>query len=411
MEIKRFLGIKNTTSPERLKEGDLQTGVDVDIDNTGKIMSRRGRLIVNSAAAHSLYTTGAYTYLAQGANLKGVEANFSYTQIKALTVADPISYVTTAGVTYYSNGTDKGRLIGRQWSCWGITPPVAQPVATATLGSLPPGRYLYAMTFVRNDGYESGTGLSGYVDLTANGGISFTSVEVSDNTEVTEKIMYISGTNGEDMYRAFTMTNAQTTASYLANGLDLTIPLDTQLADPPPVGNMVQIYNGVAYVVTGDTVFYSDAYRLELFRLDSNYISFPGHITMFAPVKDGIYVGTDDETYFLAGGQPDKFQPTMVFDYGVIPGTSVLANAAFFETSMQSDSEGNGPGEAVVWTSKRGICIGLNGGQVRNYSESKYSFPSAQRGTGLVRQYRGFAQYVVTLQGTGDSTNIFTQEI
>lgn len=418
MEIKKWKGLRNTTSPERFALGDLATALDVEIDNTGRVISRQGFTQVSAVAAHSLYANHGVTLLVEGTVLKAVEANFSRTTIRTLSTSGFVSFETVGDTIYYSNGVDTGIIKGRTPLQWGVTPPIGQPAANPIAGDLPPGRYMYAMTFLRADGHESGTGSAGAIDLPLGGGIQFTGMEVSTNAEVSDKILYLSSPSGEVMYRARIVPNATTTLIYASGALDLTIPLHTQFAGPPPAGKTVRYYNGHMCVVVGDVVYYSDPYNLELFRQESGFLRFPGQVAVFESVNDGIYVATTDlagddpetsgATWYLGGARMDALKSIQVFDYGATPGTGTKTLATYFDT-VTGDVGGavDAKAPAVVWASRHGVCVGFDGGQVRNLTEAFYSFPIAQHGAGVVRQARGFVQYLSVLRGSGALNNNF----
>lgn len=412
-EIKKFLGLRNTVSPERFKPGELEIARDVELDDSGQLLSRLGQTVVNATPSHSLYSNSQLSLLVQNKVLRRVEADFSLTAVKTLSNDDPVSYETVGNQTYWSNGTDKGCFVGLTPREWGITPPTSQPVAQATSGGLPAGRYMYALTFLRSDGQESGTGVQGAIDVGANGGIYFTNLEVSTNQEVYDKIVYLSGTNGEKLYRALIIPNGVTSATYSGDATDLKVVLRTQHAESPPAGNIVRYFNGVMYVVVGDLVYFSDSYNPDVFRLADQFLRFPGQLAVFECVKDGIYVATtdlegDDQeeaggTFYLSGKTPEDFEFTVVADHGAHPGTASKCKAALL--TPPDAPEAQRIGDAVVWSSRNGVMVGFNGGAVTNLTELRYSFPSAQQGAGVVRQHRGFVQYVNVLRGAGAANN------
>lgn len=415
MEIKKFLGLNNVTSPERFKAGELALASDVEIDNTGRLMSRRGRAIVNATPCHSAFSYDGGSFLSQGASIYGVEADLTLTLAKVLTSSAYVAYDFTLGVAYYSNGIDVGRFVGRTPKRWGVVTPVNQPTAVAAGGNMRAGRYMYAMTYVRNDGHESGTGLAGQIDLTVTGGIRLSGLEVSSDPDVTDKAIYVATRDGELLYRAAVVPNAQTTV-VVSDEPAAGIPLTTQFASPPPPGMLVRIFNGIAYVVSGNMVYYSDPYNFELFRPDTNFLQFPGTVSLFDWVNTGIYVATTDSdgdgventglTWFLSGSRPDQFDPKQVFAYGATPGTSVKVESGWFGSQVERIGD-----PALIWTSRHGVCVGNDGGSAHNLTESRYSFPSAQYGAALVRQNRGFVQYLVTMQGVGSANNAYVETI
>lgn len=419
MEIKKFFGLNNKVSPERMNPGELATAVDIDIDNTRRVLSRRGMAVKNATSSHSLFSGDSVAVVVASGALNIVNADFTYTAAKTLISNQPLSYDTLYGVIYYSNGIDKGRLVDGAWSCWGVDIPVGQPVASKTTGSLPPGTYLYALTFLREDGHESGTGVSGSITVGANSGIDFSGIEASSNAEVTFKNLYVSSPNGEVQYLIDTIPNAQTTYSYRGTGLEQSIPLATQHAGPPPAGTIVRIYNGMAYVLVDDTIYYSDPYNLELFRLDRNFLRFQAPVANFDSVNTGLYVSTvdtegdDAETlgasWYLTGSRPDQMRSQQLFDYGSIPNTCVKTDASYFKTAQIDVEEPANP--SLIWATRHGVVVAYDGGLAENLTESHYSYPIAQRGAAMVRRTRGYTQYIATLQGSGDADSAYSESI
>lgn len=416
MEIKKWGGLRNTDSTERFKAGDLDAGSNVDVSDSGKLLVRDGMTQVSATPAHSLYANDRVTLLMEGASLKTL-VGATRTTIATLSTDAPVSYDTYNGVVYASNGVDVFRVVGTRHKPWGVVPPANQPSAVLDTGNLAPGRYLYAMTFLRSDGHESGTGVSGAIDLPLGGGIAFSGMEVSTNIEIDAKILYISSPNGETLYRAAVVLNGQTAASYGGSGEEFGVALTTQHAGPPPPGTMVRSFNGHMYVVQGDTVWFSDPYDLELFRPASSFLRFPGPLAVFESVQGGLFVATVDvlgddpntfgATWYLSGMRPDQLASRQVLDYGAVPGTDVKTQAAYFESPREGEVAGEFGGTAVVWTTRHGVVVGFDGGSVKNMTEVRYSFPDAQRGAGMVRQTRGYVQYVVVVRGAGAANNEF----
>lgn len=417
MEIKQFKGLRNTSAEERFPVGYLLDATNLDLDDTGKPLSRRGYEQVSATALHSLYSNHAVTLAAAGSSLVRVNPDYSLTTLAALGSSAPVSYDTVGNTAYYSNGVTRGKVVGTEWQPWGVTPPAGQPAAAAiTGGTLPAGRYLYAMTFLRDDGHESGTGVSGQIDLSSAGGIRFTGMEVSTNSLIRDKILYLSGTNGEVLFKVAQVPNAQDAVDVLQSRS--TVPLQTQFRVPPPAGTIVRHFGGSMMVAAADAVFYSDPHELELFRMDTSYLRVPGSVSLLEGVNDGLFVATADAasgddsestgaTWYAAGSTPHQLKLVRVFDHGAVPGTAVRTEAGFLDATFETDGMQGRP--AVIWVSRFGLCAGYDGGTVRNYTEARYSLPAAQRGAGMVRQERGYVQYVVALQGVGAANNAYSR--
>lgn len=405
MEIKKWLGLRNTDSPERLKPGELSVAQNVDISNADALLARTGYMTVQNGSYHSLWASDRTCYVMVGNDMKRLLEDGSLVQIKRLTSGRKVSFAEQNGVVYFTNRSDSGRIVNGTALEWGIRNPVSQPKADPYVGTLPAGRYLYAMTFVRSDGLESGTGVAGAIELTQSGGILFSSLETSTNPEVSGKIMYLSTANGTQLYRAAVLPAVAASYAYMNGGVDLTVTLDTQFVEPAPKGHIVEFHSGIAYVVDGNVCWYSDPYSVERFRrAEFKFLQFPGHVSLFGSVGDGIYVGTEKGTWFLQGNEPSSLQSRQVLSYGAIEGTAVK-----FDSELMNE-EGEATGitrPSLMWTSPYGIMVGLSNGQVRNLTEQKYGFPSAQQGAAAIRATKGFTQYVSTLQGTGQTPNTY----
>jgi hypothetical protein len=244
------------------------------------------------------------------------------------------------------------------------------------------------------------------IELATAGGVAFSGMESSTDPVVRAKMVYLSGPNGTELYRALWVPHDADSASYNGGVTGLTERLETQFATPAPAGDVVEIFNGCAFVASGDTVFFSDPYALERFRPRTQHLRFPAAVTMFAAVNDGVFVATRETTWFLEGGHASGFKSREVLDYGAIPGTAAKATVGTLK-ALEEAPEGATGGKAVFWTTPRGVCVGVDGGVTANLTERDVSFPAAPRGAGIVRQARGYTQYLAALEGAGVASNSF----
>jgi len=144
----------------------------------------------------------------------------------------------------------------------------------------------------------------------------------------------------------------------------------------PPIGTLLEVYNGHMFVVQGNNVYYSEKFAYDRHRMLN--LPFPHDITMFRAIDDGIYVGTEREIYFLNGEDPESFVLRRKADYGVIRGTDVLTNG----DKIGKDSQYFG--KVVVWTTAKGICLGAVGGQFKNLTWKNLRYPNSIQGAGLI---------------------------
>lgn len=136
-----FEGLKNTATRERLKPSELETAVNVDIDDVGQIHRRRGYTRVATGKFHSLYSDASGLVLAvKDGTLGVVYSDYSFEPLLPNAGPDPFDYVRVGDTIYFSSASTSGK-IGPDLivSRWGevVSPgtwlsPVVRP--TETLG-------------------------------------------------------------------------------------------------------------------------------------------------------------------------------------------------------------------------------------------------------------------------------------
>ena len=158
-------------------------------------------------------------------------------------------------------------------------------------------------------------------------------------------------------------------------------PDTTKVLYDPPVGKLLEVWNGRMFVDQDEALWYSEAFNYHAFALGENYILFPSKLRMVKAVKDGLFVSTEEETYFLSGSTPKSFSQLKVADYPAIEGTDVLVKGS--KIGGDDLDKGILNEDVVIWTSSEGICIGGPGGFFKNLTERKLTYPSAKEGAGL----------------------------
>lgn len=400
VEIKGWKGLRNNVAEEAFELGDLVTARNVDIDDVGDIARRKGNSPVKIAGSwHSIFAHGDVCVGIQGTTLYRINPDYSTLALRTDMVLNrPVSYSSIAGRTYYSNGAQNGVIENSMNRTFGIeVPPL--PVASPFPGRLPAGRYQYVMTYLRSDGQESGAGLAGAIDVPLGGGISFINLPIplSDAT-ITQKVLYLTKANGKVLMRYATVPVGMASLLAVDDKQQLSV-LRTQFLGPPPAGDIVVHYRSYVLVAHGRYLYPSEPLAPELFDL-RKAIPMETRITLVACMTDGIYLGSEDTIAWVQGDTPDKFIYNSKADYGVIPGTLAFG-------SMSQVGKGT-EGEVVsFWMSQRGMCMGLDGGNFRNLTEARFSYPIGDRGAGLVRRHNGMNQYIGVVRGVATAGNKF----
>lgn len=388
IELKAATGVRNDISPERFDKTDLIVGTNIELDDTGKVSRRLGMTLHTAGVTHSLLASSRDCFVVLNGVLSRVQPDMTMLPIVPVS-GSRVAYERIADEVFWTDGLQSGVLTGANRQ-WGIAPPPPIGAASTGVGSLRDGTYLYTMTYVRADGKESGAPICGRVE--ASGGIAFAALPVSADPLVTHKHLYLSAWNGELSYRAATLPNADVSATISA-AQPTGVPLRTQFMGPAPAGQLVGYYKGRAYVAQGRFLWHSQPYEYELFDLMSGYLAFPDNIQTFSPVADGVFVGTERETVFLAGRDPSDFDLRRVADYGTVLGTEQE-----IPEHHVLDEKQRPQGPQVMWMSKHGVCLGGNGGFFKNLTGKRYRLPvDVTTGASLLKVRGGTPQFVVSL--------------
>ncbi len=169
---------------------------------------------------------------------------------------------------------------------------------------------------------------------------------------------------------------------------------NVEYKEAPQPGQHIEFYNGRLYIARNHTLWFTDVFAFN--RVDRRYnaIEFKDEITMLKAVDDGMYISIGDindrsSVIFLAGASPQDFVQRVVADYGAIEGTATKPNEAFIGDGAN--------GQVVLWASRKGICLGGNGGSFRNLTAGKYEVPTNRYGSGFFRINSGVPQYITSL--------------
>lgn len=383
-----FKGLRNDIAPERFGPEDLVVGNNVDIDKSGRLARRAGYTQQITGAAHSLWSDPQQSVcmFVQGGQLCQLNPNMSVTPLRSLVAAlSPMSYEKVNDRVYFSNGVDNGVFEGGAVRSWGLPVPVS-PGVSVSVGSMPAGTYMATISYLRNDGQESGAPLAISVTVPDGSGLEFTLPPAPDPS-VVGTIIYLSEPNGETLFEAMTVAATQSGAAYTGDTTELGRPLDTQFLRAPPAGQRIAFYRGSMFVAVGDQLYASEPFAYELFDLRRS-IAVDGRIGMLSSILDreffedrpresGFFIGTDRSTGALIGSDPTNFQYVPKVDYGVIPGAVDYVDGSLFYDDAQ------GARLLPMWLSQQGICVGLPSLMIRNLTRTKYSFTAGGQGAAL----------------------------
>ncbi|MBF0539698.1 MAG: hypothetical protein HQL03_15765 [Nitrospirae bacterium] len=416
---------------------DLRSAINVDIDNSGGVITRPGFLRVYAGKVHSLYSNGKAGASCSGKEVclfrqadrlmqlyqggattcvSGVPSSPEAVAPYAVqTLATGIngqlrmSYQYVAGRVYYSDTAITGVVDLTAGSIpvarsWGMLPPDAPVLSPESAGVLSQGNYQVALTYTRSDGQESGASTVASIALTAGsskGGIDIL-CPLSADPDVRRINIYVSAPNGEVPYLLASVDNTPGsttprlgfTQPYHYRGETVTgSPLLTWGLRPPPPGQLLCYYRGRIYVASLNTLWYSQPYAYELFDPAQGWLVFDEPITLLAAVEDGIFVGTSEEVVFVKGTEPERFQMMRLSNCGAVLGTQTMGTLPGNNTSDTGS-------ETVFWESRMGKCAGSSGGRLQLLNADRYYYEAGEIGTGVFWQRDGMQLYLSIMQGS-----------
>lgn len=140
--------------------------------------------------------------------------------------------------------------------------------------------------------------------------------------------------------------------------------------------------HGRIWGARGNRVFYSDELSPEWWQDDVNFFEFQKDVVLIAAARDGMYVGTEDQTVFLAGTDPRQMA-FMPHDIGAI------------ENTMQYCSAFNELGNnTALWaTPRNGIVAGLPGGNLAEITAGRIRYDAEAGISSFFRRLNGQPQY------------------
>lgn len=371
-----FEGLMTADDPFEVGFDGFVLADNVDMRRQKKVSRRPGFAdtgYIAGGVIHSAYADKKIFIFQEGTELKRfISASDTPVLRGALTDGGRISALRIAGRVYWSNTTENGviepngneRVLG--------VPVPARVAGTEGAGNLGAGRYQYTFTQVEVDGRESGAPDATVVELSENSGLSFTfSAGLARN-------FWLSETNGQELYLAATTRAGDTSLDYRAVQPNSSIVLDRLLMSPLPAWTAIDWYRASLIYAVGDNVEWSNTFDYELRDQATNYLHFGEPVEVIASLRDGFYVGTDSGIWWLTGSDMSALDMTQVADYGSIRGTKTHINGSVVGSGESTE-------RIPVWSTQRGIVMGLPGGSLRNLHENKVDFPGGLTGTALYR--------------------------
>lgn len=353
-------GIDKLSNETTLKKNTWRTAENVDIDRGGQVNTREGyaKLLVGSDY-HSAYYAPQRSWLLTGKGSKLMLVNRSAgteTQLFDSGAMTLFSYTEYNGNLYVLSGN------GLRWFPQGQSTPLAcgtaaptPPVVSASsAGGLHPGTYGVLISVIDERGGESAACTLQTISLPNGGGIQLSGLPYAPGSRVA---IYTTSAN-DDVLHLYA-TPPATLTTHLVSALPQGAQCSTQFLSPFTGGQFVRWHNARLYVASGDTLYYSDAFRPHLTNLATNFIQFSEEISFIEPTMGGIYVGDARGVWFLDGGDPVKFVLKRTSGCLAVRGSSAIVPSEHFDPKVVQT---NLP--VAVWLSTSGYAVGTASGEV-----------------------------------------------
>lgn len=168
-----------------------------------------------------------------------------------------------------------------------------------------------------------------------------------------------------------------------------------------PVNDMYRL-GGRSYFAVGNTVYCTVALSAEVDERFSTVISLDDMVTMILRVDGGLYVGSTQQLHFLSGTDPQSggFQDVWSLPWGVIMGTGLPIKGEKVPAAGMS-------GNCAIFATTQGVVVGGPGGQIKNLSENRVSYPYGITGKATIREQGGLIHYLFTTALSNPAFNPF----
>jgi hypothetical protein len=380
----KFLGMRNDVPAEKFTEKDLAATLNVDLDDEGTLSSRDGTRTILPGQAHSVTSYGDRLIGVVDQDLCEVfDDGSSVVLAPGAIVGSKLSAVEVEGALYWTDGVITGVLRGMTVETWGLDTP-KQAVLSEVSGSLREGTYLVSSVAVRGV-EESGAAPYAAITVAANAGIQVElPVVAADYLD-----LYISDTSGAVPYFYGRYSPSGGTEI-------ITEPVVTSRAvpnlrmGPAPYGSKVFYFAGRIWVVRDRFLLFSQPYQYGLFDKANGYATMPARVRMAVPVDDGIFIATDSRTYFLAGRDPATASFNEVANYGAVAWSDSVVDSSMVGKEGVS-------GTAVMWATNNGVCLGTNGGNLKNVTGSRYVPKQGRIGAAVFKKTQTASQFAVSI--------------
>lgn len=391
-------GIHNVPAEEQVAIAALRAAVNVDI-GADVIRRRKGATLTLAATRpRSLWGNGTLAFYAEGTAFKQFDGTAAST-VGTVHPCNRVVYAEAGFHIYFSDGATLQRYNGltQDVESAGVPAPYGSPALAASAnGGMTAGTYQVALTYLTQDGEESGALLAGSVEVAEGQGITLTAIPQPLDPRVYSVAIYITPPNGEMLqFRVAVLVGV--TSYTVGATYKLGRPLQTQFLAPLPAGQCLAYANGRLWSAAADVLYFSEPLVYGQCAPEKNLIMFPASIDLVLPLRErGLFVACGKRTYYIDGADPYKAALRAVYPAGAVQGVFVQAPPDAFDPELNL-----GTGDVPMWLANNGrILIGLPDGSVKEISGSKFAANrDSLPGAAMFRDQDSLKQFVASTKG------------
>lgn len=361
MKIDAFAGIQNTVGVRDLADNGLQDAVNVDIDQAGAVVARKGYEFSKAVSIDAGYTTNmGETYIISGGKLSRIDEGLN---VKPLCNSVATEFCDHSTFLF----TNDGYQVQQETVTNLSTVAASAPLTVIAAGSDPEGFYSVLVTYTNADGLEGGTSSIATVELTTPGEVLVAPLHVVGHTPN----VYMTGCNEDVFY------NVTTGAPLL--------PVQIGAVGFPDSVECIEYHESRLYCAKqlGDNsiIQYSKPLHFHLFDQEQDYFMVPGRVLYMRSAGTGLIIGTATEIYAYQDGAI-----SLLASYGVVPGRSMIVI----------------PDGRVLIHTVQGMCLAL---PFEVVTENTVSLPMGKICTAALMNDGGLQKYVGLHDGQGEAFN------
>lgn len=302
-------------------------------------------------------------------------------QLASITPAGPVCAATLAGDTFIATARDMLRYSGgvvRQW----LVPAAPDNFPVNLIdGSLPPGLYRIACTFVDAHGDESGVMDPLRISVPAGKALQ---VAVPSAPAGLSVRLYASVANGETLYLQSSGAGVRQIDAVRDSARCTTVGL----ASMPRPDVMCVLSDSRLVGSRGKFLYISQPYRHHLHDPITDFFQFDSVPAVVLPCGAGLFVCAGQATYFLAGIGSDQPQMPKVLEFGGVSGTGRIL-----------------PDGRCAWMTPYGVVVGAPDGSAKPIASDRFVPRQGDRGAAGLVHSNGSSLLVTTMRGAGDGVS------